>query len=86
MADTHTFQMQGTDKLHLVYLPHFHKAAGRQHLIISADISPKIMNQYKAVLQKNPGQVVFLRNKVPATIQDIIGQKSFEAVISYDGG
>ncbi|KAE9407609.1 PLP-dependent transferase [Gymnopus androsaceus JB14] len=87
MADTHTFQMQGTDKLHLVYLPHFHKAAGRQQLIVSSRrIHLRSWISTKPSCRRNPGQVVFLRNKVPATIQDIIGQKSFDAVISYDGG
>jgi hypothetical protein len=64
--DIHAFLLQGTDDLHLVYLPVFHEANHRRQVIARGRLeSPEAMNLYTAAYRKDSQEpfVVFTTNK-----------------------
>lgn len=86
LQDTHTFFVMGNDKIYLDYLPTFHKAAGRYQFLASADLPSEVMAKYKEARQSNPTVPILLRNVNPSALMDMVDQKQFDAIISYDGG
>jgi hypothetical protein len=80
--DMHSFIMQGTDKLHLVYLPMFNMANHRHQLIITGDIPSAKMEEYRNVRTALPNQFFTLGTAEATTLGDILRTKKFKAVIN----
>jgi hypothetical protein len=80
--DMHGFIMQGTDKLHLVRLPMFNMANHRHQLIITGDIPPAKMDEYRKVRAALPQQYFTLGTAEATTLGDILRDKKFKAVIN----
>jgi hypothetical protein len=79
----HTFIMQGTDKLFLVYEPLFHKANSKYQLIMSADILDTASRMsYKEARATNSSAVVEVRTVEDTTLDKIIEDGGFNGVIS----
>jgi hypothetical protein len=76
----HTFIMQGTDKLFLIYRPLFHKANTRQQLIISADMASLQWTRYLNTKDAHPNDV-FTYNIPFATIEDIVTNTTIDGYI-----
>ncbi|KAF8198646.1 group II decarboxylase [Pholiota molesta] len=80
----HTFIMQGTDKLFLIYRPLFHKANARQQLIISADMASLQWTRYLNTKDAHPNDV-FTYNIPFATIEDIVTNTTIDGYIYRKG-
>lgn len=63
--------MQGTDKLFLVYRPLFHKANGRQQLILTAKMTGISWSRYLKATDEHEGET-FTITILSETIDDII--------------
>jgi hypothetical protein len=64
--DIHCFLLQGTDVLHLVYLPMFHNANHQRQVIATGRLeSSEAMTIYRAAYQKKSQEpfVIFTANK-----------------------
>ncbi|KAL5504865.1 hypothetical protein ACEPAH_7528 [Sanghuangporus vaninii] len=80
---THTFIVQGTDKLYLVHLPTFHMASGRRQIILTASLSVEDQQKYADAKAANPSAVVMLRNVDAMLLDDIVNGKDFQATMSF---
>lgn len=73
--------MQGTDALFLVYRPLFHKANGRQQLIITAGMTEGLdWIRYVNARDAHPDEVFVLSVPV-ATIEEILSQPNVHGFI-----
>jgi hypothetical protein len=79
--ETLKFLMQGTDKLFLVYQPHFHKANGRFQLILEVSIDKVAMNSYVKARAAHPGEVYKLETE-HTTIAELLETHSVSGTIS----
>lgn len=73
--------MQGTDKVHLIYLPMFQMATYRQQLIIAVDLPPAAMTRYVKAQKQNPEAVFCLHTETNELLSDILERGSFRAVL-----
>lgn len=67
--------MQGTDRLFLVYQPTFHKANGRQQLILEVEVRDIAQwHAYQAARAGHPYAVFELWTRPqPVTIEELLG-------------
>ncbi|KAF9477346.1 PLP-dependent transferase [Pholiota conissans] len=81
----HTFIMQGTDKLFLVYRPLFHRENGRQQLILSADMTKDA--QWKRYLDDKEAHAheIFTISIPSTTIEDIVGNTTVDGYMYRRG-
>ncbi|KAF8962310.1 PLP-dependent transferase [Flammula alnicola] len=81
----HIFIMQGTDKLFLVYTPLFHKANGRQQLIISAEMIEGVhWSRYVKDKDAHPNET-FTFSIPSATIAEILQKETVEGYVYRRG-
>ncbi|KAL5521195.1 hypothetical protein ACEPAG_9118 [Sanghuangporus baumii] len=82
-SGTHTFIVQGTDKLYIVHLPTFYMASGRRQIILTASLSAEDQQKYTDAKTANPSAVVMMQNVDPMLLDDIVNAKDFQATISF---
>ncbi|KAJ6487082.1 PLP-dependent transferase [Mycena vitilis] len=82
----HEFIVQGLDKLYLTYIPRFHKANGRQQVVLGVNIPHTMKREYKTARQAHPASVFTLKTTDLTTIEQILAHKSFKASISSEAG
>lgn len=80
-ADLHGFVIQGTDTLFFVHLAMFNLENHRFQLVITGDVPPTVMAHLQRLRDADPGQIFVLGTEQPATMDDILAQKKFKAVI-----
>ena len=73
--------MQGTDKVHLVYLPQFNVAPRRYQVIITCDIPQEVMTKYVEFKETNPSEFFTLRTADKAFLPDLLRDGHFKAVM-----
>lgn len=73
--------MQGTDKVHLVYLPMFQMATYRQQLIMAVDLPPAVMKVYADARRDDPEAILCLHTEKDELLSDILERGSFRAVV-----
>ncbi|EMD41726.1 hypothetical protein CERSUDRAFT_102127 [Gelatoporia subvermispora B] len=56
----HSFIIQGTDKMYLVYRPQFYNANGRSQVILSVDVDVESFARYRGVKVQNPDETYVL--------------------------
>ncbi|KZT44260.1 hypothetical protein SISSUDRAFT_345054 [Sistotremastrum suecicum HHB10207 ss-3] len=77
----HGFILQGTDKLFFGHLALYKVEAHQWQLVISGDVPSDIMEKIRAQRKKDPKSYLFLTNKIPTLLQDLLDAKQFEALI-----
>lgn len=77
--DVHSFTMQGTDQLYLVYRPQFCKANRRVQLILRADMSQ--FEAYVNVARKRPTEIYTLDTQDQTTLETILRDGRFAATV-----
>ncbi|RPB27258.1 PLP-dependent transferase [Terfezia boudieri ATCC MYA-4762] len=77
----HTFVMQGTDKVHLVYLPQFNVAPRRYQVIMTCNLPQEVMTKYVEFKETNPGEFFTLRTADKAFLPDLLREGHFKAVM-----
>ena len=73
--------MQGTKKLFLVHLPMFNMANHRYQLIITGDLPTNVMSKYQQARLDFPDQYFTLGNASKLTLDEMLKNKKFDAVI-----
>ncbi|KAI0266860.1 PLP-dependent transferase [Gloeopeniophorella convolvens] len=82
----HTFTMQGTDKIYLVYRPLFRKANGRFQLILSAQIANAVQRAaYTKARAQHPSAVYTLATEENVLLSQIEATGTFTADITGKG-
>ena len=82
--DFHGFVMQGTEKVFLVHLAMFNMANHRHQLIITGDLPADIMAKYKQARLDFPNNYFTLANESKETLEVLLKNKKFKAVIDKD--
>ncbi|OCH96572.1 PLP-dependent transferase [Obba rivulosa] len=78
----HSFTMQGTDKLYLVYRSQFYNANGRFQVILGVDANTDAFSKYQAARKNNPKEVYVLSTQ-DVNVSDICQDGgSFVATVS----
>lgn len=79
----HGFIMQGTSStVHLVHLPMFNMANHRFQLIITGELPADVLEKYVAARKSHKGYFT-LANANADTLEDLLRNKEFEAVIDH---
>ena len=73
--------MQGTDQVHLVYLPQFNVAPRRYQVIITCKLPQDVMTKYVEFKETNPGEFFTLRTVDKALLPDLLRDGHFKAVM-----
>lgn len=73
--------MQGTDKVHLVYLPQFNVAPRRYQVIMTGDLPQDVMAKYIEFKETNPGEYFTLRTADKGLLPDLLRDGHFKAVM-----
>ncbi|PCH35944.1 PLP-dependent transferase [Wolfiporia cocos MD-104 SS10] len=73
----HSFIMQGTDQLFLVYQPMLYIARHRQQVIITAQLPPDAMEAYVQAKTEDPSATFVLYNSEEALLNDLLTGGSF---------
>ena len=79
--DLHGFVMQGTERVSLVHLPMFNMANHRYQLIITGDLPLEVLKAYAKERAKFPQQFFTLGTANYTTLERILKDKKFAAVI-----
>jgi len=74
--------MQGTDKVHLVYLPQFNVAPRRYQVIMTGDLPHKVMTKYVEFKETHPGEFFTLRTVDKTLLSDLLRDGHFKAVMN----
>lgn len=77
----HGMIMQGTDKLFFGHLAMYKVEAHQWQLVLQAELPSDIFEKYKAQKKKAPSKFLFLVNKNPALLSDLLKEKEYEALI-----
>ncbi|PHH66664.1 hypothetical protein CDD81_6501 [Ophiocordyceps australis] len=74
----HGFIMQGLDHVYLVHICMFHMANHRWQLIVTADLPPQVLQEYRKLRAQNPDQLYTIANVVPARLDDLLTHDNIE--------
>lgn len=69
----HTFLMQGTDEVFLIYQPSFHLARHRRQLILRVKLTQKDMKVYSRVKSANLQNQILLKTSEMVCMDQILG-------------
>lgn len=76
--DIHAFLLQGTDVLHLVYLPNFFKANNQRQVILTGRlVSAEAMNVYRTAYRKHSQEPLVIFTSRKEVLQQILKNGSF---------
>ncbi|KAH9842546.1 uncharacterized protein C8Q71DRAFT_699191 [Rhodofomes roseus] len=77
----HSFVMQGTEQLFLIYLPMFNWGSYRQQLILSAKLPQEVMDAYARAQRENPAAVFSLHTSSEELLSSILQRRDCEVDI-----
>ncbi|KAH9946461.1 pyridoxal-dependent decarboxylase domain protein [Amylocystis lapponica] len=81
--DKHTFLLQGTNPVHLVYLPNFQAENAREHVIISTSLPADVLAEYMESTSPESSEFFTLSTTEKVLLESILSQgASFTATLS----